>query len=186
MIIQDKGACTYGPVQCTTIQMPYRWYRSQYTYERFRSKQQDWSNYYIFCPRSETYNRGPASPLLGFYSITVVAIVSPFNNWTVTHPSANRGPNCLTSEIFWELVFPLWFKSRVAEPEPKFETELRLRFYSKKGFKKLRKHIPVLYYSVLISNTVPLPVPVPLINKFWVNKITDARGLFELFKVHNN
>ena len=52
MIIQDKGACTYGPVQCTTIQMPYRWYRSQYTYERFRSKQQDWSNYYryIFSP----------------------------------------------------------------------------------------------------------------------------------------
>ena len=61
---------------------------------------------YIFFFASEAFNRGPVFPLLEFYSICSYSIHVQL--LMVTHPSANRGPSCLTSVILRELVFPTW------------------------------------------------------------------------------
>ena len=56
---------------------------------------------------SGVYFGGPVSPLLKVYCIFHYSI--HFETWRVTHPSANRGPSCLTSEILRELVFQTWY-----------------------------------------------------------------------------
>ena len=52
---------------------------------------------------------GPVSPLLGLYNLCSYSIhVQPLNMGI--HPSATHGPSCLTSVIFRELVFPIWYR----------------------------------------------------------------------------
>ena len=73
-----------------------------------RCNAEDYIFYFIFLFLApEAYLE---APFLRIWDFTVfVATASTSNPWMVTHPSANRGPSCLTSVFLWELVFPTWY-----------------------------------------------------------------------------